>query len=112
MSKHDPLCEWATPCVHGENRQHSRDTENPSVPDASYCWMCGADCVCDLIAKVREDERANPACVCGIGDADSLAHVVGCPRGAMAYEHALKHGSSTNGTSVLNYDPAAKDNRP
>lgn len=54
---HDPLCEWSTPCVHGENQQHSRDTENPAVPDATYCWMCGADCLCDLIAKAREDER-------------------------------------------------------
>lgn len=52
VSAHDPLCEWATPCIHGENQQHSRDTENPSVPDATYCWMCGADCDCDLIAKV------------------------------------------------------------
>ena len=56
---HDPLCEWATPCIHGENQQHSRDTENLSVPDATYCWMCGADCVCELIATVREDERSN-----------------------------------------------------
>ncbi len=56
---HDPLCEWSTPCVHGENRKHSRDTENLAFPDATYCWMYGADCLCDLIAKVREDERAN-----------------------------------------------------
>ena len=49
---HDPLCEWSTPCIHGENQKHSRDTENPSVPDASYCWMCGADCECALIDRV------------------------------------------------------------
>jgi hypothetical protein len=55
---HDPLCEWSTPCIHGENQQHSRDTENLAVPDATYCWMCGADCTCDLIAKVREDMLA------------------------------------------------------
>jgi hypothetical protein len=55
---HDPLCEWSTPCIHGENQQHSRDTENLAVPDATYCWMCGADCLCDLIAKVREDMLA------------------------------------------------------
>lgn len=54
---HDPLCEWSTPCIHGENQQHSRDTENLAVPDATYCWMCGADCHCALIAKVREEER-------------------------------------------------------
>lgn len=54
---HDPLCEWSAPCVHGENQQHSRDTENLAVLDATYCWMCGADCHCDLIAKVRKDER-------------------------------------------------------
>jgi len=57
VSDHDPLCEWSTPCIHGENQQHSRDTENLAVPDATYCWMCGADCLCDLIAKVREAER-------------------------------------------------------
>ena len=55
---HDPLCEWSTPCIHGENQQHSRDTENLAVPDATYCWMCGADCTCDLIATVREDMLA------------------------------------------------------
>jgi hypothetical protein len=60
---HDPLCEWATPCIHAENQQHSRDTENLAVPDATYCWMCGADCLCDLIAKVREDERDGVAAV-------------------------------------------------
>ena len=49
---HDPLCEWSTPCIHGENQKHSRDTENPSVPDAIYCWMCGADCECALIDQV------------------------------------------------------------
>lgn len=54
---HDPLCEWSTPCIHGENQQHSRDTENLAVPDATYCWVCGVDCHCDLIAKVRADER-------------------------------------------------------
>jgi hypothetical protein len=56
--KHDPLCEWATPCIHGENQQHSRDTENLAVPDATYCWMCGADCLCDLIAKAQQDMLA------------------------------------------------------
>jgi hypothetical protein len=49
---HDPLCEWSTPCIHGENQKHSRDTENPSVPDATYCWVCGADCECALIDRV------------------------------------------------------------
>ncbi len=49
---HNALCEWSTPCIHGENQKHSRDTENPSVPDASYCWMCGADCECALIDQV------------------------------------------------------------
>ena len=49
---HDPLCEWSTPCIHGENQKHSRDTENPSVPDATYCWMCGVDCECALIDRV------------------------------------------------------------
>ena len=44
------MCEWSTPC--GENQKHSRDTENPSVPDASYCWICGADCECALIDRV------------------------------------------------------------
>jgi hypothetical protein len=55
---HDPLCEWSTPCVHAEDQQHSRDTENLAVPDATYCWICGADCHCDLITKVREDMLA------------------------------------------------------
>ena len=49
---HNALCEWSTPCIHGENQKHSRDTENPSVPDATYCWMCGADCECALIDRV------------------------------------------------------------
>lgn len=49
---HYALCEWSTPCIHGENQKHSRDTENPSVPDATYCWMCGADCECALIDRV------------------------------------------------------------
>ncbi len=49
---HDPLCGWSTPCIHGEGQKHSRDTENSAVPDATYCWMCGADCQCALIAEV------------------------------------------------------------
>ena len=55
---HDPLCEWTTPCIYGEGMRHSRDGENPPVPDATYCWMCGADCSCELIEKVRRHERA------------------------------------------------------
>jgi len=54
---HDPLCEWSTPCIHGENQRHLRDTENLAVPDATYCWMCGVDCNCDLIRMVRKDEN-------------------------------------------------------
>ena len=50
---HDALCAWASPCIHAENKQHSRDKENPSVPDAQYCFLCGADCLCELIARVR-----------------------------------------------------------
>jgi len=55
---HDPLCEWSAQCVHAEDKQHSRDTENLAVPDATYCCICGADCDCVLIAKVREDTIA------------------------------------------------------
>lgn len=56
-NSHDALCAWSTPCIHAETKQHSRDTENPSVPEATYCWMCGADCLCELIKRVREEER-------------------------------------------------------
>ena len=73
---HDPLCEWSTPCIHGENQQHSRDTENLAVPDATYCWMCGADCHCDLIAKVREDERRQSASDYVDGERDMLAKCI------------------------------------
>jgi hypothetical protein len=49
---HDALCEWSTPCTHCEDQKHSKDGLNRSVPDASYCWQCGADCVCALIERV------------------------------------------------------------
>jgi len=55
---HDPFCEWSEPCIHGEDQKHSKDDENPAVPDASYCFRCGADCTCELIVKVRVDERS------------------------------------------------------
>jgi hypothetical protein len=55
---HDPFCEWSEPCIHGKDQKHSKDGENPSVPDASYCFRCGADCTCELIVKVRVDEHA------------------------------------------------------
>jgi len=58
---HDPLCEWSTPCTHMVTGQHERDTENLAVPDATYCWMCGADCHCKLLAKARADEREKAA---------------------------------------------------
>ena len=57
VMNHDPLCEWSTPCTHGVTGQHERDTENLAVPDATYCWMCGADCHCKLLAKARAYER-------------------------------------------------------
>ena len=76
---HDPLCEWSTPCIHGENQKHSRDTENPSVPDATYCWMCGVDCECALIdrviaAAVQRVEAMTPAIYTPIGHPHE-----GCP---------------------------------
>ena len=57
------------------------------------------------------------------GQRDMLARCIAAvsrlvPKPGATGEHylaaldALKHGSSINGTSVLNYDPAAKDNRP
>jgi len=71
---HDPLCEWSTPCIHGENQQHSRDTENLAVPDATYCWMCGADCLCDLIANVREDMLAK--CIAAVERFDDCNEIL------------------------------------
>jgi len=74
---HDPLCEWSTPCTPGENQQHSRDTENLAVPDATYCWMCGADCLCDLIAKVREHMLAK--CISAVerfDDCNEILHIL------------------------------------
>lgn len=69
---HDPLCEWSTPCIHGESQQHSRDTENLAVPDATYCWMCGADCTCDLIAKARKDMLAK--CIAALSDSQAATY--------------------------------------
>jgi len=69
---HDPLCEWTTHCIHGENQQHSRDSETLAVPDATNCWMCGADCTCDLIANVREDMLAK--CIAAVQGALIVAH--------------------------------------
>ena len=70
---HDPLCEWSTPCTYGVTGQHERDTENLAVPDASYCWMCGADCHCEMIAKARADERDKVA-----QRVATLGHADGC----------------------------------
>ena len=43
---HDPLCPMLKPCNY------------PAHDAMNYCDICGQRCHCDLIAKVRDDERA------------------------------------------------------
>jgi hypothetical protein len=73
---HDPLCPFA-----------SWSDERCYQPDAGVS-------ICSIIAKVRADERAkvlaDPPCICGVGDIESLAHIFGCPKGARIYARATR----------------------
>ena len=63
---HDPLC-YMTECTHPD----------PQGDFKATCGHCTAYCVCDLIAKVRADERNRV-----FTHLDALAdrdHTEGCP---------------------------------
>jgi len=52
MSDHDPLCSIAN-C----RPQSIIALSYPSGPMGGYCEECSRECCCDVIAKVRADER-------------------------------------------------------
>ena len=54
---HDPMCAISsTRCGGRDMKHHSLWSEPPAE-----CEKCGAECDCDLIAKVRADERGKYA---------------------------------------------------
>lgn len=55
---HDPLCPWNEPCP-GSYEGNPHEFIALDSPDLDpVCYNCtSTECLCDLIAKVREDER-------------------------------------------------------
>ena len=53
---HDPLCYLSFACLSSADGHHSHAVDGATAT-TSNCVVCNRDCVCYVIAKVREDER-------------------------------------------------------
>ena len=55
MTDHDPLCPWSGLCPGRSSGGHEFI---PNDAGATWCYHCtSTECQCDLIARVRADER-------------------------------------------------------
>lgn len=52
---HDPLCPMGQPCEEGTHHLLGNPVSMPA-----YCDPCGAECQCDLIAKIRDGAQPSP----------------------------------------------------
>ena len=54
---HDPLCGWSSGNDCKGDQPHKEFPKNTNGYNDGICHWCGYECGCDLIAKVRQDER-------------------------------------------------------
>lgn len=56
VNTHDSFCGWSSPCINADTTHHSESGE--WVIGGAICQHCADECICELIVKVRADERA------------------------------------------------------